>query len=117
MVSDHAPQLDEPTAPSFHAAVTRTDDRALIRVEGKLDMVNAQLLEGWMAAMDRPVVAVDLAAVTFIDSSGVGVLLRARRQLADDGVHFQVRNPSGSVRRVLEILGVGEVLVPERHHH
>ena len=58
-------------------------------------------------------VAVDLAAVTFMDSSGISVLIGAHRQSADLGHRLTLRFPSPAVVKVLKITGVDEVLTIE----
>jgi anti-anti-sigma factor len=52
-----------------------------------------------------------MSAVTFIDASGIGVLLAARRLAVDAGGSLTVRAPSWAVRRVTGVLGLDEVLV------
>lgn len=51
---------------------------------------------------------VDLDEVTFLDSTGIACLVRARRQLRD-GASLVLTRPSEAVRRVLEISGLGEL--------
>ncbi|HEY1488709.1 MAG TPA: STAS domain-containing protein [Micromonosporaceae bacterium] len=50
-------------------------------------------------------VVVDLAGVTFIDSTGVGTLALTHR-VGGDRCPVRVVNPSDSVRQVLDITGV-----------
>lgn len=55
-------------------------------------------------------VTVDLGAVTFIDSSGLRVLVRAeKRQTAGQG-RLTIANPSAPVLRLLEITGLASEL-------
>ena len=54
---------------------------------------------------------VDMSAVTFIDASGIGVLLAARRLAVDAGGSLTLRAPSWAVRRLTGVLGLDEVLV------
>lgn len=49
---------------------------------------------------------VDLAAVTFFDSSGLAALLAARQAAEGTDVTLVLVNPSPLARRVLEITGV-----------
>jgi anti-sigma B factor antagonist len=57
---------------------------------------------------------VDLAAVEFIDASGVGALVGAAADAARAGVRFRLQAPSPPVERVLNLarldgsLGVGQ---------
>jgi anti-anti-sigma factor len=55
-------------------------------------------------------VVLDLAAVTFIDSTGLSALMDAHFESRRDGWDFSVRSPSAAVRRVVELSGMHEVL-------
>ena len=52
----------------------------------------------------------DLAAVTFIDSTGLSALMDARSESDRNGWEFSVRHPSAAVRRVVELAGLEHVL-------
>jgi anti-sigma B factor antagonist len=68
-----------------------------------------------LAQLDgRPVdVVVDLSAVSFLDSSGISALIRARRRVGEVGGTLRLRNPQPKVRRVLQITGVEQAFVIE----
>jgi anti-anti-sigma factor len=53
---------------------------------------------------------VDLSKVDFLDSSGVSLLLRGRRQADEHGVAYQVIGAQGIARQVLEMTGVWDHL-------
>ena len=53
-------------------------------------------------------VVADGSAVTFVDSSGLRALLGARADLAADGRHFSIENPSAAMRRVIEVAGLAD---------
>jgi anti-anti-sigma factor len=55
-------------------------------------------------------VTLDLAEVTFIDSTGLSALMDAHFESRRNGWEFGVRNPSAAVRRVVELAGMSEVL-------
>jgi anti-anti-sigma factor len=83
-------------------------------VEGEVDMATAPtLVECFDRVMADPVdlVIVDLAGVTFLDSSGIASLVRAQRQFQGAGRDFCVRNPTPMVQRVLRITGVDDLLM------
>jgi anti-anti-sigma factor len=48
----------------------------------------------------------DLAEVSFLDSSGLGTLIELAGLAADRGCSFALRNPSRRVLRVLELTGL-----------
>lgn len=82
-------------------------------VEGEVDVSNADELR---AAIDEALgekcddVTVDLAHVSYIDSTGIGVLVGAVHRAKDGGISLEVANPQRNVVRVLSLLGVGEEL-------
>ncbi len=53
---------------------------------------------------------VDMAEVTFCDSTGLGALLASRTDAADHGIGFHVINPSGMTRRVMQATSLLEIL-------
>jgi anti-anti-sigma factor len=56
---------------------------------------------------------IDLAGVTFIDSSAIRALLDARKQAGHNGVRVVARLPDeGQVLEVLRLTGVDQVLDP-----
>ena len=57
---------------------------------------------------ERPCVVVDLTRVTFIDSTGLGVLVGAFKRVRECGA-LSLVCPQRSVRRVLEITGLTQV--------
>ena len=57
----------------------------------------------------RPAVLVDLSSLTFIDSSGIGTLIRALRSANGTPVNVVI-GPGSQVERVFRIAGVSEAL-------
>ena len=53
---------------------------------------------------------IDLAGVTFMDSSGIAVLLRALRQMNQLGGSLRVTSIPVQARRVLDAAGVGRLI-------
>jgi anti-anti-sigma factor len=81
-------------------------------VAGEVDMSNADHLnEALAVAIDfaQSIVVIDLAAVSFLGSSGVAVLVAAYRRAARAGVPLAVVNCIPIVRQVLEVTGVWKV--------
>jgi anti-anti-sigma factor len=48
--------------------------------------------------------------LTFIDSSGLAALMRAREAADEAGAAFRVSEPSPALRRIVEITGTVELL-------
>ena len=68
-------------------------------VQGEIDGATVGTLEAYLNGVTGPVL-LDLAAVTFIDSLGVALLLSATK----DGL--TIRDASPDVRRVFEMCGL-----------
>ena len=84
-----------------------------IAVSGEIDVSNASELrdaldDALKAGADA--VDVDLADVSYIDSTGIGVLVGAANRAAETGTTLVVSRPQRNVRRVLDLLGVGDEL-------
>lgn len=92
---------------------TANDATRLVSVTGEVDVSNASKLR---EAVDEALgqapssVEVDLAETSYIDSTGIGVLVGAATRAADEGIDFTVANPQHNVRRVLGLLGVEKQL-------
>ena len=85
--------------------------RIVVHLQGELDSYAAERFrESFPSAPERVGgrhVVVDLEALAFVDSSGLGALVVACRQVRDAGGVFSMRNPSQKLVKLLEITGLG----------
>jgi anti-sigma B factor antagonist len=91
------------------------DGRAEIFLSGELDLSGDAVLGQAIERARRDgatVVVVDVSGLDFVDSNGLGVLLRARSALQADLGHLTVRGVTEPVRRVFELAGLDELLDP-----
>lgn len=51
----------------------------------------------------------DLAGVTFMDSTGLGTLLRIANECPPRGIRLTVRSPSAQVTRLMEVTGTDKI--------
>ena len=91
----------------------RDGGTATVALRGEVDIltverVRAALAEA-LAAGPREVV-VDLADLAFIDSTGLGALIFGFQRARDAGIRFRLAHPSPSVRQILVLSGVLEVV-------
>ena len=86
--------------------------RVLVIVCGEIDIATTgNLRDALTAALGRgPHLEADMSAVTFMDASGISVLLSVAKQAMDAGGSLTLRAPSAAVRRLTGILGLDEVL-------
>lgn len=94
-----------------------SDGRLTVRFCGELDHAAAAgamyaLTEAAQEYLPRHCV-LDFSGLTFMDSSGVAVLLRAKKLLDRTGAGITVLSPPEQARRVLELAGLGQML--EQH--
>jgi anti-sigma B factor antagonist len=94
------------------------DDGVLrLAVSGEVDIASSEVLaDAIRTAIKKWSVAeviVDLDQVTFLDSTGISVLVAGYNLAADYGVAYFVVNPHDLVRRTLHITGVLATLTEE----
>jgi anti-sigma B factor antagonist len=101
--------------PRAGLSVTVQRDSGPVQVvaAGEIDMSTAgQMRDSLVAAWNEhpSAVVVDLAAVTFMDSSGIAALVEARNRAVEAGGSLTVVNPQPMVRRVLAVTGLLQAL-------
>jgi len=85
----------------------------VLALTGELDPHTAPLLQEQIDAVRSSsgdagptTVVLELSGLTFIDSSGLRVVISTQKALAADGGRLVLRNPSETARRLLEITGL-----------
>jgi anti-sigma B factor antagonist len=104
----------------FDAEVVWQRSEAVVVVNGELDLATSPRLA---ACIDEVAdhhagdVVVDLAGVSFLDSSALRVLVAAHLRLADGDRRLVVRQPSDATRSVLTVAGLLTTLAIETPGH
>jgi anti-sigma B factor antagonist len=119
-MSTAAPQTQTaPAAPAdahdFRLAVEPIGDGAatLLALAGELDLATVPALRGALqGALDQGAtrLVIDLTAVTFVDSVGVGAILHGKRRLGPDGVLAVVIAPDTYARVIFDVVGADAVV-------
>jgi anti-sigma B factor antagonist len=94
-------------------SVLYDDDVALISLAGELDLTVAPLVDAAVThVLDDGLrrVLLDLDALRFCDSSGLGALLRAARRVREAGGTCVVAAARGPVSRLLDLTGMEQAL-------
>ena len=99
----------------FTSEPTEAGEAIVVRASGALDLAAvATLKETLDEAFERDghsTVILDLAELTFIDSTGLALLLREKQASRKDGARLSIRGGSArAVRRTLELAGVDSLL-------
>jgi anti-sigma B factor antagonist len=102
---------DRPVRP-FSAETTPTDYGLLIDVAGELDIATAPDLRRALAARapEGGLLLVDLTSATFMDSSGLSVVLALHAELRAAGARLAIVCPPGPVYLLFEVTGVEDEL-------
>lgn len=104
LAQDRRPGTD---APTFRCDVLYVEDHAVVVTRGEVDLNTApEMLRQMSATLALPVtgMTVDLAYVTFLDSSGVSALVRAQGDASERGIAFRLESVPRPVRTVLDAL-------------
>jgi anti-sigma B factor antagonist len=101
--------------PQLAMSVQPDRDRVRVTATGEIDIVTAPLLAAqlddlWAAGWTD--VTADLSGITFLDSTGVHVLVTARNDAIARGAVLAISNGNAAVSQVLRICGVADLFTP-----
>lgn len=92
----------------------RDGDRLIVRIRGELDHCCAQSVRRDLDAllMDRSIrtLVLDFSALTFMDSSGIGVVLGRYRLLRDRGGQLAVYGMDAHIKRLFHMSGLDKII-------
>ena len=87
--------------------LTTTDGTCRVVLSGEIDVANAHQISDLACAVikecDGDALVIDLSAVTFIDSSGLGALVRIRNAAVACGLHTTATGANAQVTQVLSL--------------
>jgi anti-sigma B factor antagonist len=93
------------------ATVRQEGDAVVVGLRGEFDASVAQHVRAQIQSVLETgvgTVVVDMREVTFIDSTGLGVLAGAARRARSCGTRLLLRGPTRATRRVLDLTGLAE---------
>ncbi len=100
-----------PVQTEFGVDVHSRGRTVVLELFGELDIASSTTLEAELERnREAPTVVVDLRRLEFIDSTGLGVLVRAHRRALEQQRDFQLIRGTGQVERLLVITGVADQL-------
>ena len=107
--------LDDPL---FGYDVAQENGSVVVSLRGELDLASApDLQRELLALLDRPVttLTLDLRELTFLDSSGLGALYRARQRADAGNVTLRLEAVPTHVLRVLEVTAMASLFDVDTH--
>jgi anti-anti-sigma factor len=106
-----------PQPPHSHLSIAEstTGTRHTLRLDGELDMASVTELYtaiSRLALVAREIV-LDLSKLTFMDSSGLRMLLGVRTRCERNRCKLVVTSPSPEVRRLMEVTGLAAPMLAD----
>jgi len=92
----------------FDLSISQHDGLSVVRMSGELDLASSDRLTTLLSELSDQTVVVDLADLTFIDSSGIAALVTAKDRLEGTGRELVLTRPQPNVDRVLQMTGLEE---------
>jgi len=80
---------------------------------GEVDISNAHLFKKQLEtalAEKKQNITIDLSDLSYIDSTGLGVIIGAYGSIKKDGFSVKVTNPRDNVKKLLSISGLDKIL-------
>lgn len=100
---------------SLEYRIERDGDVVTVVPEGDIGLetvdVLREVLRSVVDSRQGGEIDIDMSSVTFLDSSGIGVLIAAQRAAANRGTKLMLSSPGPMVRMVLEVAHLNDVLV------
>ena len=87
---------------------------AIARLSGEIDHHNAKELrtelDRFIVAAQPRSLAIDFGGITFMDSSGIGLIMGRSKLMKECGGRLEVLNPQPYIRRVLRLAGIERIV-------
>ncbi len=98
-------------ASPFHISTGAQDGRQVITPEGELDLITVPLLEQRLIqSLPAGDTVLDLSRISFIDSTGIALLVSVSATARERGWRLELRDPSPQVDRLIKLTSVTELL-------
>jgi anti-anti-sigma factor len=103
----------EETIQMTSSPITEQPDCFLLTLEGDLDSSNAQDIIKYVQGLSKNGLVhlvADFSKLRYINSTGLGAILRISKMLISKEGSFRIANPNESVFEIIEIVGANKLL-------
>lgn len=87
---------------------------AIARLSGEIDHHNAKelrtQLDKFIISTQPPELVMDFKNITFMDSSGIGLIMGRSKLMKECGGKLEVRNSQPYIKRVLKLSGIERIV-------
>lgn len=87
---------------------------AIVVLSGEIDHHTAKNLRSeldkFVITMQPEVLAIDFSNITFMDSSGIGLIIGRYKLLKECGGQLEIHSPQPYIRRVLKLSGIERIV-------
>ena len=94
--------------------IKNENDTAVAVLKGEIDHHNARSLrtelDHYIVTVQPERFAIDFAGITFMDSSGIGLIMGRSKLMKECGGSLEIRNAQPYIRRVLKLAGVERIV-------
>ncbi len=95
----------------FITEVERRDDVTFVRPRGELDVATASRLHATLNGIESAAhLVLDLRGLSFIDSTGLHLLVALHKRAQHDGFQLTLVAPAAPVDKAIQIFGLDETL-------
>lgn len=92
------------------------EDAIEARLKGRLEFTDHDRLRDIVGLLDAPGIrriVIDVSALEFIDSAGLGMLLILQEEAEQKNIKLIVRSPQNDVKRSIDLAKIGEIIAIE----
>ncbi|MFC9289141.1 STAS domain-containing protein [Streptomyces sp. NPDC057052] len=113
MAENHRTETTPAEQPHGLSVVAATTDGIhVLTVTGEIDHHTGDQLRRALDVTDavRPHIVIDLHQVTFMDSSGINILITTHQKVTAAGGWLRLAAPTHPVQRVLQLVGIDQLI-------
>ncbi|MCY9669889.1 STAS domain-containing protein [Paenibacillus alginolyticus] len=96
----------------FNYETVKLEDKVVVKLEGDLDIEVTEIMEDEIATQleGHGGVELDFSGVSFVDSSGIGLLISLVGSLKEKGAIIHITNLQEDVKLIFEMLQMTDIL-------